>query len=248
MISLKSGADLDKMRDACRIAAEALRRAGDAVAPGITTLALDDIVRRAIEGHGAVPSFLGYNGFPASACISINEQVIHGIPGDRVIKPGDIVSIDVGAVYRGFNGDCAETFTAGPVSEQARRLIDITRQCFFEGVKFAREGYRIRDLSAAVQNCAEQSGYSVVRDYTGHGVGAELHEEPEVPNFVSPGPNPRFIRGMTVAVEPMINEGDFRVRRLEDGWTVVTADGMLSAHYEHSILVTGGEPVLLTRI
>lgn len=246
MISIKSEKDLEKMRAACRITALALQAAGKVVEPGITTSEIDAVVRRVIEGSGAKPSFLGYNGFPASACISINEQVIHGIPGKRAVKDGDIVSIDVGAYYEGFHGDSANTFGAGNISEQARALIEATRGSFFAGLKHVREGERITDISHAVQQYAESKGFSLVRAYTGHGVGSELHEAPEVPNFGPPGHGARLVRGMTIAIEPMVNAGTFEIKVLGDGWTVITADKKLSAHYEHTVLVTSGEPILLT--
>ena len=237
---------IDAMRLAGRIAGGALCEGGRAVRPGITTAELDKIIRHYIERAGAKPSFLHYNGYPASACISVNDEVIHGIPGSRVLKEGDIVSIDVGAKYKGFHGDCANTFAVGEISEQAKRLIDVTRESFFAGIQNAKVGLRISDISNAVQQYAEERGYFVVRDYVGHGVGEQLHEEPEVPNFGNPGHGPRLLAGMTIAVEPMINQSTEKVRALSDGWTVVTKDGGLSAHYEHTILITPGEPELLT--
>ena len=234
---------------ACRITALARKAAYDAVAPGVTTDDIDRIVRKTIEEAGAKPSFLGYGGFPASACVSINDEVIHGIPSKkRVVRSGDIVKIDVGAYIGGFHGDCACTVPCGEVSEEAKRLIEVTRQSFYEGIKFAREGCRVSDISAAVQAYAQANGFSVVRSFVGHGVGRQLHESPEVPNFGRPGHGVRLQRGMTLAVEPMVNAGVYDVRVLSDGWTVKTKDGKLSAHYENTIAITDGEPEILTAI
>ena len=236
------------MRRAGRITAAARALAGKLVKPGVTTLEIDHAVRKFIESQGAKPSFLGYSGFPGSACISVNDEVIHGIPGHRKLMEGDIVSVDVGAFYEGFHGDCAATFPCGEVSPEALRLIQVTRQSFFEGMKFARPGNRVSDISRAVQQYAEANGCGVVRDYVGHGIGQKLHESPEVPNFVPEvrRPSPRLMAGMTLAVEPMINRGTWEVRVLKDGWTVKTADGALAAHYENTILITDGEPEILT--
>ena len=247
MITLKSSHEIQLMRQAGRITAAARALAGEMVAPGVTTREIDKAVYRFIKSQGAVPSFLNYNGYPASVCISVNDEVIHGIPGNRVLKDGDIVSIDVGAYKDGFHGDCAATFACGNISDEARRLIEVTRQSFFEGLKYAREGYRLPDLSGAVQRYVESHGYSVVRDYVGHGIGAKLHESPEVPHYVDPrAGRPRLLRGMTICVEPMVNMGSYGVKVMPDGWTVKTADGRLSAHYENTILITDGEPELLT--
>lgn len=245
-IIIKSDRDIEIMRQAGRITAGARSLARQMIEPGVTTKAINKEVFSFIRKSGAEPTFLGYGGYPASVCISINEQVIHGIPGNRRIEEGDIVSIDVGATYKGYVGDCAGTFPCGKCGDGALRLIAATRQSFFEGIKYARQGCRVQDISAAVQEYVEARGYSVVRDYVGHGVGAKMHEEPEVPNFGRPGHGPRLVRGMTIAVEPMVNAGDWQVRVLKDGWTVVTADGKLSAHYENSILITDGEPEILT--
>ena len=248
MISLKSPREIEHMRRAGRITAAARALAGKLVKPGVTTLEIDHAVRKFIESQGAKPSFLGYSGFPGSACISVNDEVIHGIPGSRKLVEGDIVSVDVGAFYEGFHGDCAATFPCGEVSPEALRLINVTRQSFFEGMKFARAGNRVSDISRAVQQYAEANGCGVVRDYVGHGIGQKLHESPEVPNFVPAvrRPSPRLMAGMTLAVEPMINQGTWEVRVLKDGWTVKTADGTLAAHYENTILITDGEPEILT--
>ena len=246
MISLKSPREIDLMRRAGRLTAQARALAGSMVRPGVTTHEIDAAVRKFIESHGAKPSFLGYGGFSGSACISVNEQVIHGIPGPRKLKEGDIVSIDVGAYLDGFHGDCAATFPCGEVSEEAMRLIRVTQQSFWEGIKFARPGQRVYDISHAVQQYVEGNGFSVVRDFVGHGVGAKLHEAPEVPNFGPAGHGARLQPGMTIAVEPMVNAGDWPVKVLKDGWTTVSADGSLTAHYENTILITDGEPEVLT--
>ncbi len=246
MIRIKSAHEIKLMQEAGRIAAAARAAAGALVAPGITTRELDEAARKVIVGYGATPSFLHYNGFPASICCSINHQVIHGFPGSRKLKEGDLVKIDVGAKYMGYHGDCADTFPCGKISDEARRLIEVTRQSFYEGIRLAREGQRVSDIGHAVQAYVEANGFSVVRDYVGHGVGSELHEAPEVPNYGNPGRGPRLVAGMTIAVEPMVNQGGYQVKTLGDGWTVETTDGRLSAHYENTILITGGEPIILT--
>ena len=247
LITLKSPRELECMRRAGRITAGARRVAGELVRPGVTTLEIDQAVRRYIESHGARPSFLGYGGFPGSACISVNEVVIHGIPsGKIVLKEGDLVSVDVGACLDGFHGDCAATFPCGQVSDEARRLMEVTEASFWEGIRFARAGQRVSDISHAVQQYVEANGYSVVRDFVGHGVGAKLHEPPEVPNFGPAGHGARLQPGMTIAVEPMVCQGDWQVRVLKDRWTTVTQDGSLAAHYENTILITEGEPEILT--
>ena len=247
MITLKSSHEIQLMRQAGKITAAARALAGAMVAPGVSTREIDRAVHRFIKSQGAAPSFLGYNGFPASVCISVNDEVIHGIPGSRVLREGDIVSVDVGAFKGGYHGDCAATYPCGRISEEARRLIEVTRQSFFEGLRYAREGYRLPDLCGAIERYVEANGFSVVREYVGHGIGAKMHESPEVPNYVEPkAGRPRFLRGMTIAVEPMVNAGGAGVKVMPDGWTVKTADGRLSAHYENSILITDGEPELLT--
>ena len=251
MITLKSSHEIELMRQAGKITAAARALAGAMVAPGVTTQEIDRAVYRFIKSKGAVPSFLGYDigfgGYPASVCISVNDEVIHGIPGKRVLKEGDIVSVDVGAYKDGYHGDCAGTYPCGRISEEAQRLIDVTRQSFFEGLKYAREGYRLPDLSGAIQRYVEANGFSVVREYVGHGIGTEMHEAPKVPNYVEPrAGRPRLLRGMTIAVEPMVNAGKAGVVVMPDRWTVKTADGSLSAHYENTILITGGDPELLT--
>ncbi len=246
MIAIKNGQELQWMRKACEITAAARALAGEMVRPGVSTGEIDKAVHDYINSQGAKPSFLNYHGYPASACISVNSTVIHGIPGDYILKDGDIVSVDVGAYYKGFHGDCAATFPCGTVSAQAQKLIDVTKQSFFEGIRFAKTGHRVSDISHAIQTYVESNGFSVVRSFVGHGVGAQLHEEPEVPNFGNPGRGPRLIPGMTLAIEPMVNAGVYDVRVLKDGWTTVTADGKLSAHYENTVLITDGEPEILT--
>ncbi len=246
MIAIKNERELTIMRQACKITAAARALAGEMVRPGVSTKQIDKAVHDYIVSQGAKPSFLGYHGYPASACISVNSTVIHGIPGGYVLKEGDIVSIDVGALYKGYHGDCAATFPCGTVSAEAQRLIDVTKQSFFEGIRFATRGHRVSDISHAIQMHVESNGFSVVRTFVGHGVGAQLHEEPEVPNFGAPGRGPRLLPGMTLAVEPMVNAGVYDVRVLKDGWTTVTADGKLSAHYENTVLITDGEPEILT--
>lgn len=247
MIVLKTERELRIMRAAGRISQRALKLAGEAVEPGVTTKELDTIVRKYIEGQGATPSFLGYGGFPASACISVNNVVIHGIPSEKqVLKSGDIVSIDVGAFYEGFHGDNAWTFACGDVSDDAKRLMQTTEECLFEGIKHAVAGARIGDIGHAVQEYAELRSYSVVRKFVGHGVGAKLHEDPSVPNYGAPGRGARLLPGMVIAIEPMINQGSHEVKVLSDKWTTVTTDGKLSAHYEHTIAITADGPVILT--
>ena len=246
MISIKTDRELEIMRRACKITAAARALAGEMVRPGVTTGEIDKAVHDFIVSQGAKPSFLHYQGYPGSACISVNEVVIHGIPGKRVLKEGDIVSVDVGACWQGFHGDCAATFACGTISQEAQRLIDVTKQSFFEGIRFARQGNRVSDISHAVQAYVEANGFSVVRAFVGHGVGEHLHEEPSVPNYGAPGKGPRLVKNMTIAVEPMVNMGTYEVRVLRDGWTTVTADGKLAAHYENSILITDGEAEILT--
>ena len=246
MISLKSPREIELMRRAGALTAQARALAGSMVEPGVTTLEIDHAVRDFIRSHGAEPSFLNYGGYPGSACISINDVVIHGIPDHRKLMEGDIVSVDVGAYLEGFHGDCCATFPCGKVSPEAQNLIDVTRQSFFEGIKFAKEGCRLYDISAAIQGYVESHGCSIVREYVGHGIGTEMHESPEIPNYGHPGRGPRLLRGMTIAVEPMVNAGTAAIRQMPDGWTVRTADGKLAAHYENTLLITDGEPEILT--
>lgn len=248
MIVLKTARELNLMREAGRISAMALKLVGEAVEPGVSTYELDKVAFDYIRSQGATPGFLNYNGFPASACISINNEVIHGIPSKkRIVKAGDIVSVDLGAVFEGYNGDNAATFASGDISPEARRLIETTEQSLYEGIKAVRRGGRIGDISSAVQRYVEARGYSVVRDFVGHGVGASLHEAPEVPNFGKEGRGVRLMPGMTIAIEPMVNEKSWEVNQLSDGWTVVTEDGGLSAHFEHTVAVTDDGPVILTK-
>ena len=249
MIIIKNSEQLKKMRVAGRITGEALALAGEAVREGVTTKHLDDIIRHHIEKCGARPSFLGYGGFPASACISLNEEVIHGIPsGERVLKEGDIVKIDVGALKDGFHGDSANTFAVGRISDEKRRLIEVTKKSFELGAAKAIDGGRLGDVGHAVQDYVEAAGFSVVRKYVGHGVGAALHEDPNVPNYGVAGRGLRLCRGMTIAIEPMVNAGGYEVRELTDGWTVVTRDGKPSAHYEHTVAITENGVEFLTKI
>ena len=247
MITLKSGEEIIRMRDAGRIAAIAREIGGENVREGVTTAQIDREIKKCILSHGAKPSFLGYGGFPASACISVNEEIIHGIPSsNKILKNGDIVKIDVGAYYKGYHGDCAATFTVGQVSEEAQRLVDVTKQSFFKGIAAIGEAKRIGDIGHAIQSYVESNGFSVVREYIGHGIGKNLHEDPEVPNYGAAGHGQRIRPGMTIAIEPMVNQGDWRVRVLNDKWTVVTIDGKLSAHYENTVAVTEHGVLILT--
>ncbi len=247
MIILKTQREVELMKEAGRISAMALKLAGEAVRPGVSTWEIDRIAHDYILSQKAKPNFLHYNGFPAAACISVNEQVIHGIPSKRrILKEGDIISIDLGAIYEGYHGDNAATFAVGKISPEAQRLIDTTRQSLFEGIKMARVGGRVGDIGCAIQRYVEARGYSVVRQFVGHGVGASLHEAPEVPNFGTEGRGARLLKGMTLAIEPMVCAGECDVNIGRDNWTVFTADGRLSAHYEHTVLVTSSEPELMT--
>ena len=248
MITVKSAHELDLMRRAGRAAATALALAGRAAEPGVTTAEIDRVVRKVLKEYGALPSFLGYGGFPAAACVSINEEVIHGIPSDkRVIREGDMVKIDVGAIIEGYHGDCANTFFAGAVSKEAQRLYDVTRQSFYEGIGKALAGNRIGDISRAIQEFVEQNGFSVVRSFVGHGIGKKLHEDPEVPNYGRAGRGFRLEAGYTLAIEPMINAGAFEVEVLDNDWTVVTIDRRLSSHFENTVaIMPDGIPEILT--
>lgn len=249
MITIKTPEQIAKMSVAGRITGEALVLAGEMIRPGITTKQIDEKIRRHIEKCGARPSFLGYGGFPASACISVNNEVIHGIPGGRVLEEGDIVKVDVGAFIGGFHGDSARTFPVGKISDEAQRLIDVTRESFFKGVEAAgKEGARLGDIGYAIQSYVEANGFSVVKKYVGHGIGHDLHEDPNVPNFGTAGRGVRICRGMVMAIEPMVNAGGCEVTERPDKWTVVTKDGSLSAHYEHTVAITADGPVLLTQV
>ena len=247
MIIIKKSEELECMRQASRITAQALLVAREAITPGVSTWEVDHKVRTFIEKCGATPSFLGYSGFPGSACISLNEEVIHGIPSKRVIiKEGDIVKVDVGARFRGYNGDSARTYPVGKVSEQALKLISVTEQSFYEALKVCRAGQRLGDIGHAIEDFVISNGFSIVKKYVGHGIGRDLHEDPQVPNYGRAGRGARLYAGMTLAIEPMVNEGNEDVQVLKDGWTVTTVDGSLSAHYENTVAITDGEPVLLT--
>lgn len=234
------------MREAGRITARALRMVGEAVRPGVTTQRLDRIAEDAIRSSGAVPAFKGYHGFPATICASPNSAVVHGIPGSSPLAEGDILSVDVGAIVDGYYGDCAATFPVGHVSEAAVMLMDVTRSALTAGIECCRPGMRLYDISAAVQHVAESGGYSVVREYVGHGIGRAMHEEPQIPNLGRAGTGPALAEGMVFAIEPMVNAGGAAVRALDDGWTVVTEDGSLSAHFEHTVAITSAGPVILT--
>ncbi len=248
MIVLKTGRELAIMKEACRISAGALKVIGQAVEPGVTTGELDRLAEKYILSQGGVPNFKNYNGYPATACISINDGVIHGIPSDkRIIKAGDIVSVDLGAKFEGYHGDNAATFAAGEISPDAKRLIDTTEESLYVGIKAARAGGRIGDIGHAIQSYVQSRGFSVVRDFVGHGIGTQLHEAPEVPNFGTPGRGIRLLPGMTIAIEPMINFGKPDVKVLPDGWTVLTKDGSLSAHFEHTVVITADGPQIMTK-
>lgn len=249
MIVLRTAKEIDMMRKACQISAEALQIAGEAVKPGVTTYEIDQIAYRYIKKQGAEPNFLNYNGFPATACISINDEVIHGIPSkNRVLKEGDIVSIDLGAKVNGYNGDNAATFACGTISDEAKRLCDTTCESLYLGIEQAIAGNRIGDIAFAIQSYCEERGFSVVREFTGHGIGTHLHEDPSVPNYGTAGRGQRLLPGMTIAIEPMINLGSKAIKCLPDGWTVKTLDGKLSAHFEHTVAITKGEPMILTKL
>ncbi len=248
MIVLKTGRELQIMREACRISAAALKLIGNAVEPGVTTGELDRMAEKFIRSEGAVPNFKNYEGYPATACISINNEVIHGIPSNsRKICAGDIVSVDLGAKFEGYHGDNAATFACGDISAEAKRLMDTTRESLYEGIAAAVSGGRIGDIGHAVQSYVEARGFSVVRDFVGHGIGTEMHEAPEIPNYGNPGRGIRLMPGMTIAIEPMVNIGKPGVKVLPDGWTVLTKDGSLSAHFEHTICITSDGPVIMTR-
>ena len=249
MIVLKTAAEIRQMKEACKIAAGALKAAGEAVEPGVTTAQINKVVNDFIVKHGAYPTFKNYNGFPAAACISINDEIIHGIPSNsRIIKAGDIVSVDVGATFKGYVGDNAATFAAGEISPEAQRLCDTTRDSLYEGIKMAVAGGRLGDIGSTIQRYCEERGFSVVREYTGHGVGHELHEDPSVPNYGTPGRGVRLLPGMTIAIEPMINMGAAAIKQMPDGWTVKTKDGKWSAHFEHTIAISSNGPIILTEV
>lgn len=246
MIYIKSEKEIELMRVAGKVIANLFEVLEKVIKPGVTTLELDRIAEEFIIKNGCIPAFKGLYGFPASICASVNDEVVHGIPGLRKLQEGDIISIDLGANYKGYNADAARTFPVGEISDETKKLIEVTRESFFEGIKYAREGNRLSDISHAIQVYVESHGFSVVRDYVGHGIGRKMHEDPQIPNFGPPGKGPRLKRGMTLAIEPMVNAGHYSVRTLEDNWTVVTVDGSLSAHYENTIVITEGEPEILT--
>ena len=248
MVTIKTKQEIEYLKEAGKIVAEVHQLMEKVIKPGMTTHELDQIAENKIIELGAIPAFKGYGGFPASICASVNEEVVHGIPDGRVLEKGDIISVDVGSKIKGYYGDGARTFPVGEISEEAQRLIAVTRQSFFEGFKYCKEGHRLSDISHAVQKYVEENGFSVVRDYVGHGVGTALHEDPQVPNYGPPGKGLRLAAGMVIAIEPMVNAGTFRVQTLSNEWTVVTADGKLSAHYENTIAITDGEPIILTQL
>lgn len=248
MINIRSAREIEFLRAAGEISAEALMRVGESVRPGITTRELDTIARKFIESKGASPSFLGYHGYPASICASVNDEIVHGIPGSRVLKDGDIISIDLGAKYKGYHGDNAKTYAVGTITAEAKRLIRVTEESFYAGMYAFEAGQRLCAISAAVQKTAESAGFSVVRELVGHGIGQEMHEDPNVPNFVSFSKGPRLEAGMVLAIEPMINYGAKETVTRPDGWTVCTRDGSLSAHYEHTVALTEHGPEILTKV
>ncbi|HRU41538.1 MAG TPA: type I methionyl aminopeptidase [Candidatus Diapherotrites archaeon] len=246
MISIKSPREIELMRIAGRIVAETLELLSKAIRPGITTLELDTIAEEYIRERGAIPAFKDYNGFPASICSSINEQVVHGIPGPIALKDGDIIGIDIGAVYDGYYGDAARTYGVGSIDKETERLLKVTEESFFKGIEYALPGNRLSDISHSIQKHVESNGFSVVRDFVGHGIGRSMHEDPQIPNYGLPHKGPRLAAGMALAIEPMVNQGRYAVKIREDGWTVVTADGKPSAHYENTIVITNGKPEILT--
>lgn len=249
MITIKNDKEIEKMKAAGRLVGECHNLLRDMIKPGITTMELNDVAEKYFRDHGAYPTFLGYGGFPYSICASVNEEVVHGFPSDRVLEEGDIISIDLGATLDGYVGDAARTWGVGTISDEAQKLIDVTRESFFTGIKQAHVGNRLSDIGHAVQEVPEAAGFSVVRDYVGHGIGREMHEDPPIPNYGKPGHGPRLLKNMTLAVEPMVNVGTYDVHTLDNDWTVVTNDGKLAAHYENTIWITGeGAPEILTLV
>ncbi|WP_055668510.1 type I methionyl aminopeptidase [Desnuesiella massiliensis] len=248
MIIIKNSQEIEYMRQAGKVVGETLLRLEELIKPGITTAEIDKVAEEFITKQGAKPSFKGYGGFPASLCISVNEEVVHGIPGNRVLQEGDIVSVDCGAILNGYQGDAARTFPVGKISDEAMKLINVTRESFFKGIERALVGNRLTDISHAIQQYVEAEGFSVVRDYVGHGIGKDLHEDPEVPNFGRPGRGPKLVSGMVLAIEPMVNIGGFHVKTQSNQWTVVTIDGSLSAHYENTVAILPEGPEILTLI
>lgn len=249
MITIKSPREIELMREANRIVAETHAYLSEQIKDGISTAEIDRLGEEFIRSKGATPSFKGYRGYPASICVSINDEVVHGIPSkNRIISNGDIVSLDIGAFYKGFHGDAARTFGVGEIDQEAARLIKVTEESFYKGLEFALVGNRLTDISHAIQNYVESKGFSVVREYVGHGIGREMHEAPQIPNFGPPGRGPVLKPGMTLAIEPMVNVGNFHVKTLTDGWTVVTKDGSLSAHYENTIVIKDKGPQILSKL
>ncbi|WP_312060215.1 type I methionyl aminopeptidase [Anaerotignum sp.] len=246
VITIKTENQIAKMRRAGQLLAKTEELIAKAIAPGVTTAYLDQLAEDYIRSQGGIPSFKGYGGFPATLCTSINEEVVHGIPGKRILKEGDILSVDMGCILEGYHGDMARTYAVGEISAEAKKLIEVTKQSFFEGIKFAKEGNHLNDIGSAIQKYVEKNGFSVVRAYVGHGIGKELHEAPEIPNFRTLSKGAQLKKGMTLAIEPMVNVGDYNVRLLKDGWTTVTKDGKNAAHYENTILITDGAPEILT--
>ena len=247
MISIKSHNEIELMREAGKILAATLKEIENSIKPGMSTMDINNLGEKIIRGYGCIPSFLNYNGYPASICVSVNDEVVHGIPSkDRILQEGDIVSCDAGVIYKGYHSDAARTFPVGQISEEAKKLIEVTKQSFFEGIRYAKDGCHLHDISNAIGAYAESFGYGVVRDLVGHGIGQNLHEDPQIPNFHQKRRGPKLSKGMTLAIEPMINEGTYEVAWLDDDWTVVTDDGLLSAHYENTVLITDGEPEILT--
>lgn len=249
MIIIKSKDEIELMRESGKVTGEVLNALNDFIKPGMSTLDIDRFVEETIRKHNMYPTFKGYGGFPGSACVSVNEEIVHGIPDkDRILKEGDIVSVDVGSTYKGYVSDAARTYPVGEISEEAQKLIRVTRESFFEGIQYAKVGYRLSDISHAIQQKAESEGFSVIREFVGHGVGRDLHEDPQIPNYGKPGKGPRLQSGMVFAIEPMIAVGTYEVDALDNDWTVVTRDGKLSAHYENTVVINDGEPELLTLV
>ena len=246
-VTIKSNREIELMREAGRILTIVHEELEKAIRPGITTKEIDRLGEEIIRSYGCIPSFLNYNGYPASVCVSVNDEVVHGIPSKkRILREGDIVSLDAGVIYKGYHSDAARTHAVGEISKEAQKLIDVTRESFFEGIKYAKAGNHLFDISKAIQDYVESNGFSVVRDLVGHGIGSALHEDPQIPNFRQRGRGPKLVPGMTLAIEPMVNMGAYDVWWLEDDWTVVTQDESLSAHYENTILITEGEPEILS--
>lgn len=246
-VTIKSAREIELMRESCKILAHVHAQLGEAIRPGISTWEINALGEKLIRGYGCIPNFLNYNGYPASICTSVNDEVVHGIPSkERILKEGDIISLDAGLIYKGYHSDAARTYPVGKVSPEAEKLIKVTKQSFFEGIKYAKAGNHLHDISNAIDAYCSSFGYGIVRDLVGHGIGTSLHEEPQIPNFRQWRRGPKLRAGMTLAIEPMINMGDWPVAWLDDDWTVVTEDGSLSAHYENTVLITDGEPEILT--